>query len=263
MLTLKISDILTVTLYDSIKEFPVSLHLEAKQYAIMQSALATTPEELMQRKERMDLLLAFDQIQDYNTEAYNYQLAEQLMADENYNIQELEWGCHLQAINGRSLVDHSEETLLGELTFLKIKGLMPSHIADSLRQIQEKMEVETKRYYPARYPKGAVFNNLARLVGYGLALAEHIEVDTEASRLRLDQTILELLRMQKPLNLKDAPDNVLVGLEKSQFKLYTTLQECGCNEPEKLTVFQFYNWIEVLEERNAKHQSPLSPRAKI
>ncbi|QHV97292.1 hypothetical protein [Spirosoma endbachense] len=260
MLTLTISETLTIRLYDSIKELPANLQLEAKQYAILQSALATTTEELASRKERVALLLQFDQQAEYQLEAYNYNLSERFLA-EGYNPAELEWACYLYAINGEPVQDHSEDALRDYIKLIKEQGFTGEQIQESLGAINEQMLAETKRYYPKRVGKGK-FNNLVRYRDYALALLEQFEHGTEESRAAFDRTMLGLLAMQKPINLKDSPENGLVALEKSQFKLYTTLIECGCAEPEKLTVFQFYGWIEVLEERSEQQLSRLNPPVK-
>lgn len=102
-------------------------------------------------------------------------------------------------------------------------------------------------------------NNLQRLVKYGLALADHTELDTEETRAQLDKATVLMLTMQKPPNLTDSPASILVMLELSQFNLYATIQmESGAVDPEKLTVFQFYGWLRILEERNEQQAAALT-----
>lgn len=261
MMTLPINDALILTLYDSIKEFPASLQLEAKLYTIQRSGLASTPEELESRKKHMDVLLAYNQQENYQVEEYNYRHSIRLMAL-GYNPAELAWACHVCAINGEPLKDYSEDVLMDRVELLKKQGLTPEQISSSLESVNEQMLAETKRYYPARVAKGNL-NNLQRLVTYGLALADHTELNTDKTKVQLDKATVAMLSMQKPPNLTDSPASILVMLELSQFNLYATIQmESGAVDVEKLTVFQFYGWLRILEERNEQQAAALTNMKK-
>ncbi|WP_338868510.1 hypothetical protein WBJ53_04770 [Spirosoma sp. SC4-14] len=255
MLTLPVSEALTLRLYDSIKELPTWLHLEARQYAILQSALATTAEELSRRGERLALLEQYGLKAEHQLESYNYQLSARLLA-EGYNPYELEWACYLQAINDSPLGDYSEDELVARLTRLKQQGLAGSVIESSLASIKQRLLVETKRYYPRRLGSGH-YNQLQRQKSYALALAAYYESASEAAVQALEGALLSVLRSEPPVNLLDGPGNGLVSLEKSQFRLYTSLSESGCPAPDQLSVYAFYGWIEVLEERYERQQAAL------
>ncbi|MVM36230.1 hypothetical protein GO755_39840 [Spirosoma sp. HMF4905] len=260
MLTLPISDSLTVSLYNSIKEFPAARQLDAKLFAIEQAGLSLSPEELEVRKERLDLLLAFNQQADYQLEAYNYQLSITLL-EQGYNPVEPEWACHVQAINGEPVTDYSEDALGARVTALKQQGLSLEQIETSLATVKAEMLAEIKRYYPNRVIRGK-YNNLQRQLNYGIALADHLALDTEETKAKLDKTTLDVLTMQKPIDLRDETNNTPVSLEKSQFRLYTRLQESGCNDVNSLTVYQFYGWLEMLEERNEQQALALAKAKK-
>lgn len=254
MFTLTIKENLSLSLYDSIKEFPAQLHLEAKLYSLQHSALATTEEDMNSQKQRLELLKQYDLQADYQIEAYNYQLSLRLLAM-GYRPKELAWACHLQSVNDRPVTDYSEEGLIKQVEILKQQGLTDEHIDSSLFSIADQLEGETKRYYPRRVVQGR-YNKLDRQIRYGLALADHLMLDTEESRGTLDKATLSVLTFQKPLDLR-SDSSTLIQLEKAQFKLYTRLQESGCLEVNSLTVYQFYGWLEVLEERQEQQSSAL------
>lgn len=260
MMTLQINDTLTLSLYDSIKEFPAARQLDAKLFAIEQAGLSLTPEELEIRKDRLDLLQAFNLHTEYQLEAYNYHLSINLL-EQGYSPVEMEWVCYVQAINGIAVIDYSENALAERLASLKKQGLTSEQIEASLETIKAEMSSEIKRYYPNRIIRGK-YNNLQRQLNYGIALADHLALDTEETKAKLDKTTLDVLTMHKPIDLRDKTDNTPVSLEKSQFRLYTRLEESGCSDANSLTVYQFYGWLEMLEERNEQQASALASMKK-
>lgn len=257
---LRVHESCQLSLYDSIKEFPVWLQLEARQYALLGSALASSTEELAAKHERLALLQHYDQIAAYQVEAHAYAVSERLLAD-GYDPMALEWACYVQAVNGERLNSYMEEDLLARLAAWQALGLNRDQIAQSLASIKEAMQQETKRYYPGRVGAG-VYNQLQRYKAYGLALADCLADGSEESRQALDRATLNLLTAQPPLNLTNSPANGLVSLEKSQFKLYTILTENGVAAPDQLSVYGYYGWLEVLEERSQRQAAALAPAAK-
>lgn len=256
MLSLTINNTLTVGLYDSIKDYPARLQLEAKQYAIMGSSLASTDEELQAKKDRIDLLLYHGQAAEAHLEQHSWNLSKQLMAD-NFHPLHLEWACHLASVNNVPLASYDEDMLVSLLASMSEQSLKAEHIESSLSEVKERMFDETSRSYPSRVMKGK-YNSLLRLKDYGLALVEHYQTGSEESSRKLDEVTLSLLSTQKPANLTNSPENSLVILEKSQFNLNATLQECGCTAPEKLTVYELYGWIERLEAQNERQKAALA-----
>ncbi|AKD55032.1 type I phosphoribosyltransferase [Spirosoma radiotolerans] len=259
MQTLTISPNLEVTLYDSIEEFPVHIELEARQYATMQSGLATSQEELEEKKERIDLLERYDRKGDLYKEQSNYRIAEHLLSI-NFMPLELEWCCYVYAINGGRVVGHRENALIERLDHLKENGLTSNQIAESLNQLKAEMEAEVKRLYPGRIEKGKKWNNLTRYKAYGEAMVDHFIDPNEETKRKLDKAIIDILSTQEVLDFGGEND-VLSQLKTAQFAMYAILTECGVADPKSITLFEYYGWIDVLQKRHEAQKPTPTPHA--
>jgi hypothetical protein len=64
------------------------------------------------------------------------------------------------------------------------------------------------------------------------------------------QAAFEIVVMQTPPScFRNNEKHVVASMEKGYAKLGVTLAECGCKNYEDLTVFQFYTWLESLDEK--------------
>ena len=107
-----------------------------------------------------------------------------------------------------------------------------------------------KRFFPARFNKsGSARNQLEQLRKYLLAKVSHILDPADETIKALNDAFAILVGQQKPACFRDSGPHVLTQMEKGFGKLLVTLSECGCPNPDSLTVFQFYTWLESLEEK--------------
>ena len=133
----KISEQLTLTLYESIKEMPASLHQKARQYEVMDSELGTNAADLEQMLVRAEQLGVAGQKQQMAEQLYNYKLARRL-ARSGYQPGHLEWACYVAAANGIPISDYSEESLEELILEWSGKGLTHKHIEELLETVKKK-----------------------------------------------------------------------------------------------------------------------------
>ncbi|WP_338871715.1 hypothetical protein WBJ53_26115 [Spirosoma sp. SC4-14] len=114
---------------------------------------------------------------------------------------------------------------------------------------KKKLRTELKRYFPSRFGPQRSLNELSRLKQYLQAQLRAVLNPGPDSAAALNLQFALVVGQHKPIHLRDDPKNTIVGMEKGWTKLCVTLTECGCPDPERLTVFQLYTWLETLEEK--------------
>ena len=82
----------------------------------------------------------------------------------------------------------------------------------------------------------------------------------EATENAFSDAFAMLVGQHKPACFRDSGPHVLTQMDKGYGRLLVTLSECGCPNPDNLTVYQFYNWLESLEEKyEAAKPKPHAP----
>ncbi|GAB2582500.1 hypothetical protein [Spirosoma areae] len=69
-----------------------------------------------------------------------------------------------------------------------------------------------------------------------------------------------LVGSQKPACFSESGNHVLTAMEKGFEKLLVVLSECGCSSPDRLTVFQFYTWLDHLNEKYEAQKPKPNPQ---
>lgn len=131
-----------------------------------------------------------------------------------------------------------------------------------LRNAKKKLQSELIRYFPKQQNKASSLNDEQRQRLYLLALAEQAIDPNPETDARLRARLIDVLDGRKPLCFRDGPGNILVQLEKAVQKMNLTLIECGCPNPESLTLFGWCGWQESLQEKYDNNQPIISPKQR-
>jgi len=141
--------------------------------------------------------------------------------------------------------------------------LTQSHIEVSRGEAKRRIESEVKRYFPKRLHKARGYNELERYKTYLYLKAQYMLNPTDDAEKRMNEALAAVVGTQKPPIFRDSPENILVQMEKSYAKLVVTLAECGCPDPDALSVYDQYTWIESLEDKYEAQRNALNNRTDV
>lgn len=132
----KISDQLTLTLYDSIKALPAVRYQEAKQYEVMDAELGGGEQRLLQDLDKLELFATTGQLDSFRELKNNLKLGRLLTLDK-YQPGQLHWACHVYAANGVVVDDYSEDKLIRLIDDWSALGLTQAlieHLLDDVKK---------------------------------------------------------------------------------------------------------------------------------
>ncbi len=75
-----------------------------------------------------------------------------------------------------------------------------------------------------------------------------MEPDDLALQAKLTEAFGLVIGQTRPVNFRPESSD-LIEMEKGWHKLCVTLAECDCPNPQALTIYQLYIWLESLEEK--------------
>ena len=81
------------------------------------------------------------------------------------------------------------------------------------------------------------------------------------SQKAYDDAFGVLVGQHKPACFSNTTGNVLTQMENGYAKLLVVLSECGCTNPETLTVYNFYTWLDYLDEKYEAQKPKPQPNA--
>ncbi|GAB3948343.1 hypothetical protein GCM10028805_22490 [Spirosoma harenae] len=260
MQTVVVSERLSLKLYNSIEKFPVENDLSARQYATAISSLASNDEELAHMQERVDLFSRMNKPAEAAREEANIRLSKSLI-ESGYDPKSLEFACFVHSVNGKPVTSIDEDDLTALIAKLRKDGLTDELIYSSLESAKKEMELEIRMYFPARLAKGRKMNNLVKYKAYGVALADYYQNPTDEAKLELDKATLAVALIQDVYTF-GIDNNVTAVMKTAQQGTYNILMECGVVDPESMSVFQYYSWIDTLEKRYEEQKQSLAKSQK-
>lgn len=137
MLTITVSSVLNVCLYDSIKELPARLYQLARQYEVMASELGQNEAEQGDMLVKAEQYALAGKIPDFQEQMRNYRLARYL-TKQSFQAGQLDWACRVCSVNGIPVVDYSEDALRAKVVEWSEMGLTQQLIEESLDDVKKK-----------------------------------------------------------------------------------------------------------------------------
>ncbi|GAB3783292.1 hypothetical protein GCM10028818_40980 [Spirosoma horti] len=101
---------------------------------------------------------------------------------------------------------------------------------------------------------------MEQLRRYLLAKANVYKNPGDETKAAYDLAFALLVGQHKPACFR-GNNHVLTQMETGFERLLTVLAECGCPNPDSLTVFKFYTWLDHLEEKYEAQKPTPTPHA--
>lgn len=248
MVTLKIGKH-TVKAFGSIDELPILRFHKYQKLLLVDAGVGSDIEAFDHRLEKAGGFLKEGKMEQAARELENLRQTVFLIQSE-VSLKHRAFAVLISEIDGEPFSDISDEGL--EKVLLRLQDAATGELAEGLRSVKKKIDSELRVYFPRLFDNSEIKEYFDLLKARTVKILECIQANVPESA-EIERLTNALLTYFKPQNFSGR-ESAEIAFDRQFEDLCLALSEQLHVRPKELTVLEFYNAFDFLQERARKAQ---------
>ena len=240
-----------VKIFDSIKSegFTIDKWNEFQSYLVQDIGIGSTMQDVNSHHAKLDHFLANNNLKEAAKERENMQYNFFAMLNK-INFKSLCFGILIDSVNDEKVTDYSEGAIKKRIDYLASKGLTNDHVSGILEEVKKKLESELSLYIPEIFipSDGNYFDYLKKKY---YQKCEYLITGNKSCLQMIKDAEAYMLDIIRPKNFDPSDKyNEVIEHENTFEKMCAILEDCGCHNPKRLTVYEFYKRVAYYKDKH-------------
>ena len=243
--------------YRTPEHMPLNRYSKFQKYLLLKTGVGSDMQSIANHFNTWFTLNAHGKHEESRTEAENlYYNFFSILQEVDY--EDLSFVCLINSINGKPLIDISNENLVAVIKWLSDNGMTKEMVSLQVEDTRSAILRDLRLYFPKFYPDTDDMQYFAKRKQNLMATAEKLIQQLESDdfsyddeiRKLLDEISLYFIDLNKPKNFdSEDPDNCVVKLD-AQFEQLRSMLEGNGTSTKDLTLIEFYSRLEYIRKSN-------------
>lgn len=231
-------------LYDSIDELPIINFQKYNKYLLIDAGIGGDADAIDDHIIKVAKLISRGDSKEAIQELQNMRQS-LFMINSQISPQHMAFAALVKSVDGKPVTDLTDDGLKKLLN--KLNKAKRSELIDKLVRIKKKITDELDIYFPAIFDSAKAKNAYSRLYQRTVLVLEGI-IKNQDNGDKIKEIDDESFSVYKPF-VYDGPESVEIKYEKQFEDSCLLISEKLGVDPKGMTVFQFYNAVELIKRR--------------